>query len=331
MIYLTYQKSVLLMYLFILVSCGRNNNEVNYKAVKFFFIDSNLVKIDDIKDTLSLTVSFDTLKCNQNLNYNQALDILRNKFFQIDNMPENISTIKYLKALYLSEFVYASFSFQFLGYQLGKTNHQIAIENWNNMPLEKCYNMGNSNLVPVWCGDRTSFYIRLLDSLLGIKANSVSIKNIHTFPLVNIGNRRFIFDPYDPFVVFDSLKSRVLDYDEASEYFLSNNPIKIQRTKRTFGVSNELVSNDLAKDILAVSKNEKQDFSQKLIFYFKKNKAVFLKRFNKCTFEMHAKNGVIYQSNLKEDKFILHLSDKLNNLPMNTNRFKKYYYGIDCK
>jgi hypothetical protein len=319
------------MYLFILVSCGRNNNEINYKAVKNFFIDSNLVKIDDIKDTLSLTVSFDTLKCNQNLNYNQALDILRNKFIQFDSNYQNENTKKYLKALYISEFVYASFSFQFMGYQLGKTNHKIAIENWNNMPLEKCYNMGNSNLVPVWCGDRTSFYIRLLDSLLGIKATSVSIKNIHTFPLVNIGNRRFIFDPYDPFVVFDSLKSRVLDYDEALKYCLKNNSINIIRTKKTFGFSNELVSNDLTRDILAVSNNEKQDFSQKLMFYFKKNKDVFLKRFNKCTFEKHAKNGVIYHSNLKDDKFVFQLIDKLNNLPMNVNRFKKYYFGIDCK
>jgi hypothetical protein len=171
----------------------------------------------------------------------------------------------------------------------------------------------------------------LLDTLLGIKATTISIKNVHTFPLVNIGNRRFIFDPYDPFIIFDSIKSGVLDYNEALKYCLNNNSINIIRTKKTFGVSNELVSNDLAKDILAVSKNEKQDFSQKIIFYFKKNKAIFLKRFNKCTFDLHNKNGIIYQTNLKEDKFILHLIDKLNNLPMNTYIFKKYYFGIDCK
>jgi hypothetical protein len=331
MIYLVRLKPIIIIYLIFLVSCGKTNYEINSNLIKNTFIDTSQVITQDIKNDLFATMSIDTLRFNQNLTYNQALNILRNIFMQIDSTSENIETKTYLKALYLTEFVYASFSFQFLGSQLGKTNHQIAIQNWDKMPLENCYNMGNTNLVPVWCGDRTSFYIRLLDSLLGIKATSVSIKNVHTFPLVNIGNKRFVFDPYDPFVIFDSLKMRVMDYDEALKYFLNNNSINIIRTKKTFGVSNELVSNDLAKDILAISKNEKQDISQKLIFYFKKNKAVFLKRFNKCTFDLHNKNGKIYLTNLKEDKFILHLSDKLNNLPMNTNRFKKYYYGIDCK
>jgi len=331
MIYRVSQKHIIIIYLTLLVSCGKTNYEINNQLIKNTFIDSSLVINQNVKNDLFATMSIDTLKCNQNLTYNQALSFLRNKFIQIDSISENIDTKSYLKALYLSEFVYASFSFQFLGSKLGKTNHQIAIDNWDKMPLENCYNMGNNNLVPVWCGDRTSFYIRLLDTLLEIKATTISIKNVHTFPLVNIGDRRFIFDPYDPFVIFDSLKSKVLDYDEAFKNCLNNNSIVIYRTKRTFGFPNELVSNELTNDILTSSINLKNNFSQKLMDYFSINKAIFSKRFNNCTFETHAKNGVIYPSNLKEDKFVLHLFDKLNNLPMNVKRFKKYYFGIDCK
>jgi hypothetical protein len=331
MIYRVSQKHIIIIYLTLLVSCGKTNYEINNQLIKNIFIDSSLVINQNVKNDLFATMSIDTLKCNQNLTYNQALSFLRNKFIQIDSISENIDTKSYLKALYLSEFVYASFSFQFLGSKLGKTNHQIAIDNWDKMPLENCYNMGNNNLVPVWCGDRTSFYIRLLDTLLEIKATTISIKNVHTFPLVNIGNRRFIFDPYDPFVIFDSLKSKVLDYDEAFKYCLKNNSINIIRTKKTFGFSNELVSNDLTKEILAVSNNEKQDFSQKLKKYLIVNQSSFLKNIRKCSFEMYNKKGIIYHSNLKDDRYIIQLENNLKNLPMNLNHFKKYYFGIDCK
>ena len=186
-------------------------------------------------------------------------------------------------------------------------------------------------MAPVWCGDRTNFYLRLLDSLLGIKATSVSIKNTHTFPLVNIGNRRFIFDPYDPFIILDSLKLKIIDYDEALKYCLKNNPIKIQRTKRSYGNANELISNDFTNDVLDCSKNERQDFAQKLKNYFIINKSTFLKNINKCSFEGYNKKGVIYNSNLKDDRYIIQLENNLKNLPMNLNHFKKYYFGIDCK
>jgi hypothetical protein len=320
-----------LIYFLLQISCRNSIDRINNQLIKDFFIDSIFVKVNTTSNQFKTKISTDTLKCNQNLNYTQALSSLKNLFEKIETTNESEVTKIYLKALYLSEFVYASFSFQFMGFQHGKTNHHIAIENWNNMSLENCYNMANNNLVPVWCGDRTSFYVRLLDSLLGIKATTISIKNVHTFPLVNIGNRRFIFDPYDPFVVFDSLKLRVVDYDEAQENSLNNYSITIQRTKRLYGEANELVSNDLANDILAVSKNEKQNFSQKLKEYLIMNQSFFLKNIEKCSFERYNKKGIIYNSNLKDDRYIIQLENNLKNLPMNLNHFKKYYFGIECK
>ncbi len=319
------------IYILLQISCRNSIDEINNQLIKDTFIDSIFVKVDTTSNQFKTKISTDTLKCNQNLNYTQALSSLINIFKKIESSNENEDTKIYLKSLYLSEFVYASFSFQFMGSQHGKTNHHISIDNWNKMPLENCYNMGNRNLVPVWCGDRTSFYVRLLDSLLGIKATTISIKEVHTFPLVNIGNRRFIFDPYDPFIIFDTLKLRVMDYDEALKNCLNNNSIIVLRTKRTFGVSNELVSNDLTRDILAASNNEKQDFSRKLTKYLIKNQLYFLKNINKCSFERYNKKGIIYNSNLKEDRYIIKLENNLINLPMNLNHFKKYYFGIRCK
>jgi hypothetical protein len=307
------------------------NDMPNAKLIKNTFIDSIFVNHEANKNDICTKSTNDTFICNQNLSYSQAIVILRNKFIQFDSNYQNENTKKYLKALYLCEFVHATFSFQFLGPKLGKTNHNIDIENWNQMTLENCYNMGNNNLAPVWCGDRTSFYVRLLDSLLGIKATSVSIKNVHTFPLVNIGNRRFIVDPYDPFIILDSLKLKIIDYDESLKYCLKGQRLQVIRTKKIFGFPNELVSNDLTKEILAVSKNENQDFSQKIMLYFTKNKVNFLKRINTCSFENYNKKGLVYNSNLKYDRFIIHFINNLNSLPMKMNHFKKFYFGIDCK
>ena len=309
-----------------------NFNDVpNAILIKNTFIDSIFVKHEANKNELTTKSSHDTFICNQNLSYNQAIVILRNKFIQFDSICQNENTKKYLKAMYLCEFVHTTFSFQFLGSKLGKTKHNIAIENWDKMSLENCYNIGNNNLAPVWCGDRTSFYIRMLDYLLGIKATAISIKNVHTFPLINIGNRRFIFDPYDPFIIFDSLKFKIIDYDESLKLCLKGIRLQVIRTKKIFGFPNELVSIDLANDILAVSKNEKQDISQNINIYLTKNKANFLRRVNTCAFETYNKSGIIYQANLKKDRYIIHLKNNLNNIPMNVNRFKKYYFGIDCK
>lgn len=329
MIYLKRCISILLMYFLLLVSC--KNDKINNQYIKKIFIDSSNLENGATRNELKTVCSTDTLKCNQNLSYDQALTKLRNTFVQINTLNENENTKTYLKALLLSEFVYASFSFQFLGSDLGETSHQVSIDNWDKMNLENCYNLGNNNLVPVWCGDRTTFYIRLLDHLLGIKAAAISIENIHTFPIVNIGKRRFIFDPYDPFIIFDSLTMTVMDYDEAFKYYLNDSPLKILRTKRSYGFPNELISNKLTNNILGFSKHEKQDISQKLKIYLIKNKANFLSRVNACVFETYSKSGIIYQTNLKEDRYIIHLENNLNNIPMNVNRFNKYYFGKDCK
>jgi hypothetical protein len=313
------------------ISCRNPIDKINNQLIKNTFIDSIFVNYESYKNDISTISTNVTLICNQNLSYCQAIVILGNKFIQFDSNYQNENTKKYLKALYLCEFVHAAFSFQFLGSKLGKTNHNIAIENWNKMTLENCYNMGNNNLAPVWCGDRTSFYIRLLDSLLGIKATTISIKNVHTFPIVNIGNRRFVFDPSDPFIILDSLKLKIIDYDESLKYCLKGQRFQVIRTKKIFGFPNELVSNDLTNEILAVSKNENQDISQKIMLYFTKNKVNFLKRINTCSFENYNKKGLVYNSNLKYDRFIIHFINNLNNFPMKMNHFKKFYFGIDCK
>ena len=73
MIYLTPKHPILLLSLLFVFSCENSNYKINYHLIKNTFIDSNLIKTEDIKNDLHAKVSIDTLKCNQNLNYTQAL------------------------------------------------------------------------------------------------------------------------------------------------------------------------------------------------------------------------------------------------------------------
>ena len=317
--------------LILFISCTNKNQEPNAEVCKSVFIASPISINNSIDNALNISYKNDTFICNQATNFNQAIVILKSRFNEFDKLNEQEATKIFLKSLLLSEFVYAVSSFQFFGSKHGKSSHDIAIKNWNKLPLPICYHIANNNIQPLWCGDRTSFYIRLLDYLLGIKATEISIQNVHTFPIVNIGNKRFIFDPYDPFIVFDSSLTRIIDYDELVGKGLENNSLTVLRTKKTFGFANELVSNDLAYAVLCHKSNNSIDFSEKLRNYINANKAILLQDVNKCSFETIDRKWVIYLTNLKYDKYIIRVIDNLNNAPMNLNHFRKYYLDINCK
>jgi|GEM_PF-3381212 len=185
----------------------------------------------------------ETVSRNLPYSFSEALLVLDTQFVFIDTMSMGLSGKQYAKALIVADFVYAAFSFQFLGPQMGLANDASFIDHWDELPLEMCYEIGNTNHASVYCEERTSFYLRLVDTLLNIKGTSFFVENVHTFPVLFLEAGYFMVDPYDPFVVVDA-SNRVVDYprlytgQKREEY----RPI---RTKRLFGHSNELVSKSL--------------------------------------------------------------------------------------
>ncbi len=104
-----------------------------------------------------------------------------------------------------------------------------------------------NNHLAVYCGDRTDFYCRLVDSLLKLKTITVNINGVHTFPLVRIGQKDYIIDPHDPFVLSDSSTGRVISYSGVMNPDVKR--VHVTRTKRTFGDSRELISRPLIQHI----------------------------------------------------------------------------------
>lgn len=185
----------------------------------------------------------DTLKYNISNTFEKSFSLLKLELSKIDTITSNKETKDYIKSIIIADYVYAAFSFQFLGPKLGMAKDASFIKNWNKTSIKSCFNLANKNQYAVFCGERTLFYNRLITHLLNLKTRQTSIKGIHTFPIIKIGDKEYIIDPYDPFVAVDTLNKTVLDYNSIlNKQYKSLKPI---RTKRLFGSSRMLISDKL--------------------------------------------------------------------------------------
>lgn len=198
---------------------------------------------------LSCDSTIDTLYSNLPYSYAEAITELTGYFRAIDSSGVHPNSLLYLKAMALADFVFAAFSYRFMGDETGIVNDSSAIRKWEELPLSECFNLGNNNFTAVYCGNRTDFYCRLADSLLQLKTEIISIDGIHTFPLSIINGQRYLIDPYDPFTVFNSENGMVLDYDMMQKTL----PLKVKviRSTRIFGCSRELISIPFLKEKIA--------------------------------------------------------------------------------
>ncbi|RKS99665.1 hypothetical protein [Flavobacterium sp. 123] len=197
-------------------------------------------EISILKKTLSQR---DTLKYNICNTFEESISLLQSELIKVDTIQSNRETKDYIKSLIIADYVYAAFSFQFLGSKLGMAKDASSIKNWDKIAIKTCFNLGNKNQYAVFCGERTTFYNRLIEKLLKLKTKQASVEGVHTFPIIIIGGKDYIIDPYDPFVAVDTLSKTVLDYDLiVKKQYKSLQPI---RTKRMFGSSRMLISRKL--------------------------------------------------------------------------------------
>jgi hypothetical protein len=238
----------IILLLFIASVLCYKKQSIDYKIVKEIILTHNPEKTNSDISALKYDVSQkDTLKYNLRNTFEESDSLLKSKLAKMDSIASNKETKDYIKSLIIADFVYAAFSFQFLGPKLGMAQDASSIKNWNKITIKNCFDLGNKNQYAVFCGQRTIFYNRLIAKLLKLKTKEVSIKGIHTFPIVIIGGKDYSIDPYDPFVVIDTLEKNILDYNSILEkHYKALKPI---RTKRIFGSSRMLISRKLYDEI----------------------------------------------------------------------------------
>ena len=221
-----------------------NSQTINLQIVNKSILNNNEkepnFEISILKKTLSQR---DTLKYNICNTFEQSISLLKSELIKVDTIQSNRETKDYIKSLIIADYVYAAFSFQFLGSKLGMAKDASSIKNWDKIAIKTCFNLGNKNQYAVFCGERTTFYNRLIEKLLKLKTKQASVEGVHTFPIIIIGGKDYIIDPYDPFVTVDTISKTVLDYNLiVKKQYKSLKPI---RTKRMFGSSRMLISRKL--------------------------------------------------------------------------------------
>ncbi|MDX2001064.1 MAG: hypothetical protein SFW35_01410 [Chitinophagales bacterium] len=242
----------ILSFLFIcsLLSCNFQNHHTSYQHISLSDV-SELITTSRLRpnpwnlDSFNCKILPDTIYTNSHPVFDSAVMQLQLKFADIDKKKSSLEARQYCKALILADFVYATFSFQLFGpkYGFAADSNFMAIRNsWSQLPLDTCYQLGNSNTFSVYCSERTSFFLRLSDKLLSLKGRNIIIPNgVHEFPLLTIGGKEYIIDPYDPFVICDTISGNLMDYSYISSDSSCNTCLPY-RTKRKFGESRQLVS-----------------------------------------------------------------------------------------
>ncbi len=314
------------------ISCkNKIQNTIDVELIKKIFVDSNYQNTTLNSTDFDFEFINDTiLTNNKNERIEDALKEITDKYLLIDTLKTNLETKQYTKSLLLAEWIYANFNYQFLGPRLGLADTLQSGINFKSTNPNTCYQAGNSNLMAVWCGDRSNLFVRLIDSLLKLPTAVISIERIHTFPIVKIAGKNYIIDPYDPFVLFDEQLKHIVDYE-----VFKINPDSINtkaiRTSRNFGNAGELVSKQLYELMQKKYGGKNYDIGKMIESYLKTNRS-FLSTFNDtCKSEPFIMKRKVLPVLSKTNAFVLY-SPK-NALPheIKKTRIHKYYLGIDCK
>jgi hypothetical protein len=253
----------------------------------------------------------------------------------IDSQSINESTKQYAKCLVVSDFVYAVFSFQFLGpvYGLARDSAFVATwAQWDTLPLNVCYDIGNTNQVSLFCAQRTSFYLRLVNNLLKVKGYSVTIPNgVHVFPVLKLQSGEYIVDPYDPFVICDSDKKWIVDYQRLLRSKSDDN-FKPVRTRRLYGNTRQLFSLTYVNMLKDSYKDRYKDcFCCTIKEYLKENRSFLMSKLKSC-FDI-PDQPLFQNTHIIPNSHNIYSIDMIGRVDGPLTTYKdiiRYYIGLHC-
>jgi hypothetical protein len=272
----------------------------------------------------------DTLYQNLPYSFYEGLQQLRLQFNKIDSSGYNVKTAELLKSLVIGDFVYAAFSYQFLGPDMGLESDTVC--NWNSLPLEAFYNLGNTNQTSLYCVERTAFFLRLTDSLLHIKGSPIAVSNFHTYPVLYIQGDTFIIDPYDPFIISDSSGATVRTYSDLLRSPDAGTYAPL-RTQRLFGNTHQLISRRFTDSIETACKTGRNDCLCESLHTYLINNEAKLRGFVKPCFNMP--NQPLYNT-LKvlgtgsTNNYIMEMTGRVDGQLSTSHDLLRYYAGRVC-
>lgn len=243
-----YLSIALLLFLSIIFSCNNTGSKISFNELEWPKSDGN--NLIDNSDSSAVNCSYKADTIYNTTSYDGAINRLKLMIDSV-NQKHTKHTATYINCLLLADFVYANCSFQFLG-SLYQKNSNVAIANWQNLSLNQMYELGVSNQVAIWCGDRTTYFNSLLKHLLNLNAQIIHINKVHTYPIVSIDGLYYIVDPYYPMVITNPITNNIADYEWLKKNIHQTEPV-FRLSPRYFGESKTLISSELISYIKSLS------------------------------------------------------------------------------
>ncbi|MFT6947993.1 MAG: hypothetical protein ACJARP_002426 [Vicingaceae bacterium] len=293
-----------------------------HKYQKTDFVRSiDSVEFNFLEDTLINNVAIESKELNNMLAY----ELLR-----FDSLPANNSSKLYLKALFLADFTYSAFSYQFVGRELGLANDSAMFHNWENLSIAQQFNFGNKNLVSASCGVRTYLYKQLVKEHLKLPVRDTSIEGIHTYPIVTIAEREYLFDPSEPMIFCAEKGRKILEYTQLrnrEDVMIFKSPRSFGPTPRSFGPTHFLFSDKFLLEINPFGESLKKQIAQYLI----RNRKLLLEKVPKSFVANFQKKWNVSYTKSKNNKLAIALETRNVGMLLTPQNMKETYFGTGCK
>lgn len=271
---------------------------------------------------IDFVYSADTLNRNVDLDSEELMDFLKIQLKSFDTLNTNKETVLYLKSLYLADFVFASFSHQFLGQELGLANDSLIRNKWEDYSMEEQFGFGNENQISFSCGTRSNFYLELIRTLLRLEGRDTSIKNVHTYPITTISGIDYIIDPSEPMVFISSRNSGVLKYNQLK----NSSEVVIYSSKRSFGSSHFIFSNRLLNNIQPLS----GELNEQILTYLENNRSLAADKVPACYDPYYKKIWNISYLNSENNSLAVPLFSRNIGTYLTAQNYKETYFGANC-
>jgi hypothetical protein len=286
-----------------------------HKYQKTGFVRSiDSVEFNFLEDTLINNVAIESKELNK---------MLANELLRFDSLPTNTPSKQYLKALFLSDFTYSAFSYQFIGRELGLANDSAMFHNWEDLSIAQQFNFGNKNLVSASCGVRTYLYKQLVKEHLKLPVRDTSIEGIHTYPIVIIAEREYLFDPSEPMIFCAEKGRKILEYSQLR----NREDVMIFKSPRSFGPTHFLFSDKFLLEINPFGESLKKQIAQYLI----SKRKLLLEKAPKCFVANFQKKWNVSYTKSKNNKLAIALETRNIGMVLSNANWKETYFGEDCE
>ncbi len=318
---------LLLLSLFILTSCSTVNSfekDIILDGLKLVKVDEELY-VDLIQQAEFFDLK-DTLKQNINLSWSEANQKIKIYFNQIDDLTVQKEYKLLLKSAIISDFVFAIFSNQFLGSNIGRWSPPSNFQEFNKLSLEERFRIANTNQSIYSCGEMSVFFNDLVKRYMNVDIDLISIPNYHTFPVVTLSNRRYIIDPYDPVFIFDN--KQLVSYDDL--LLKQYKDLSFYRTPRLFGHSHDLVSVAFYDNLIAEYGN--MSFANLLRNFVDMEKTNAISLNTLTCYQLSFQDSILYQPvNIHGAKYATIQNVRMSRYLINEDVVLRDYLGETCK